>query len=76
MSRFEQEPISDFRRDVVAEDEFRIRVEDVLAELVHEERVMLSWAVRRILGPARLPMPVFRGLDIILQASDVLRAAS
>jgi hypothetical protein len=75
VSRFEQEPISAFRRDVVADDEFRIRVEEIVADLLHEERVMLAWAVRRILGQTYVSArPVFRGFDVILQASDVLRA--
>ena len=74
-SRFEQEPISNFRRDLAAEDEFRLRVEAIVAELLHESAVAIAWAVRRCYNvePTYVrPRPVFRGFDVILQASEIL----
>ena len=48
MNRFEQEPITNFRRDVVADDEFRLRLETIVAEILRCERIVLAWAVRRL----------------------------
>ena len=76
MIRLEQEPISAFRRDVVAEDELRIRVEAVVDELLHESRVAIAWAVRRLYRSdvdLTYISPRFRGFDIILRASELLR---
>ena len=47
--RFEQEPITNFRRDVAADDEFRLRVEAIVRELKRRERITIAWAARRIL---------------------------
>lgn len=78
MNRLEQEPITAFRRDVVADDEWRIRVEEAAAEIAHEVTVAIAWAVRRLCRSDVdqkyiSPRPVFRGFDVVLQASEILR---
>lgn len=76
-AQLEQEPLTNFRRDLVADDEWRLRVEAVVDELVHESRLAIAWAVRRIcrsdVDQTYVSRPVFRGFDVILQASEILR---
>ena len=70
--RFEQEPITAFRRDVVAEDEWRIRVEGVVDELLHESRIAIAWAVRSVLDCRNYRSTSYVGFDVVLQASEIL----
>lgn len=72
MTRFEQEPLTSFRRDVVAEDEHRLRVEAIAADMALEGSIAVAWAVRRITGQTYVCRP-WGGLDIVLQASEILR---
>lgn len=60
--KYEQEPITNFRRDVVAEDELRLRVEDLARRLARVYRFRVAMAVRRLRGEP----------DIYLTAQDLL----
>lgn len=73
MSGFEQEPITNFRRDPAADDEFRLRVDELVADLLRRERIVLAWAVRRLsVGPLARCIVLHERPDIVLQAADVL----
>ena len=46
--KFEQEPLSNFRRDLAAEGEFLLRLDLAVRKILRRERIMLAWIERRI----------------------------
>jgi hypothetical protein len=53
MTVFEQEPITNFRRDLAAEDEFRLLARELGRLIVWRVRIQIAWAARRILRARR-----------------------
>jgi hypothetical protein len=75
----EQEPLTNFRRDWVADDEFRLRVDAAVAEILRRERITIAWAVRRLSRDLHITYVQCRSRaawrqheDIVLTAAEVL----